>query len=109
MPSLEILLRQRLGVKTKVQLDADKKPTVGIGHHVTPDDSLSVGDEIDDRRVSAFYKKDSTEALVAAKKQMAKARITDKNFIVYLAAVNFQLGPNWFKTMKLTWKLILDG
>ncbi len=109
MPSLEQLLRQREGVRRKVYLDSLKKPTVGIGHLVTPADNLKVGDEITDKQVSEFFKKDSAKALAAAKSQAAKAGIKDANFIVYLASVNFQLGTGWTKIFKTAWKLILEG
>ena len=109
MPSLEKLLRQREGVRYVVYLDSLKKPTVGIGHLVTAADKLKVGDRIDDKRVTEFFKKDSAKALAAAKNQAARAKITDGNFIIYLASVNFQLGTDWYKTFKKTWKYILDG
>jgi GH24 family phage-related lysozyme (muramidase) len=109
VPSLEQLLRLREGVKTKVYLDSLKKPTVGIGHLVTPADNLKLGDEITDRQVSEFFKKDSAKALSAAKAQAAKAGIKDSNFIVYLASVNYQLGVGWNSVFKTAWKLILEG
>src|SRR5262245_54031382 len=109
MPSLEQLLRQREGVRTKVYLDSLKKPTVGIGHLVTPADKLKVGDEITDKQVSEFFKKDSAKALSAAKSQAAQAGIRDSNFIVYLASVNFQLGTRWNTIHKKTWALIIQG
>jgi lysozyme len=109
MPSLESLLRRREGVRNDVYLDSLKRPTVGIGHLVTAADKLKVGDTIDDARVSAFFKHDSAGALSAAKKQASKAGIKDTNFITYLASVNFQLGPNWYKVHKKTWALILAG
>jgi|SRR6516225_6234954 GH24 family phage-related lysozyme (muramidase) len=109
MPSLEQLLRQREGVRTKVYKDSRGKPTVGIGHLVTPADKLKVGDDVTDQQVSTFFKKDSAKALSAAKSQAAQAKISDANFIVYLASVNFQLGTNWNKVHKKTWKLIVEG
>jgi GH24 family phage-related lysozyme (muramidase) len=109
VPSLEQLLRQREGVRRKVYLDSLKKPTVGIGHLVTPADKLKVGDEITDRQVSEFFRKDSAKALSAARAQAAKAGIKDSNFIVYLASVNYQLGTRWNLIFKTAWKLILEG
>ena len=109
MPTFEKLLRMREGVKTKVYLDSLKKPTVGIGHLVTKEDNLKVGDTITDQQVSQFFKKDGAKALAAAKSQAAKAGIKDSEFIVYLASVNFQLGTGWTKKFKKTWKLVLDG
>ncbi len=109
MASLEELLRKREGVETKVYLDSRGKPTVGIGHLVKTEDKLKVGDEITDQRVSEFFKKDSAAALSAAKSQAAQAKISDSNFIVYLASVNFQLGTSWNTVHKKTWKLIMEG
>lgn len=83
MPSLEQLLRDREGCRYDVYLDQLKKPTVGIGHLVTPGDKLKVGDRIDDSQVSAFFKKDSAKALSASRSQAAKAGIKDNNFIIY--------------------------
>jgi GH24 family phage-related lysozyme (muramidase) len=107
MPSLESLLRQREGCRNDVYLDSRKKPTVGIGHLVTSADKLKVGDKIDNARVSAFFQKDSAIALSAARSQASKAGITDSNFIIYLASVNFQLGPAWYKKFAKTWDLIM--
>src|SRR5262245_20143034 len=109
MPTLEQLLRDREGVRTTVYLDSRGKPTVGIGHLVTAADKLKVGDVITDQQVSEFFKKDSAEALSAAKSQASKAKISDSNFIVYLASVNFQLGTSWYKDHKKTWALIMEG
>ncbi len=93
----------------KVYLDSLKKPTVGIGHLVTPIDKLKVGDEIDDARIQKFFKKDSAKAVAAASSQASEAGIKDSEFKVYLASVNFQLGTNWTSKFKNTWKLIVDG
>jgi hypothetical protein len=76
---------------------------------VTSADKLEVGDEIDDVRVMAFFKKDSAKASAAARTQAAKAGITDDNFIVVLGSVNFQLGTKWTHTFAKTWSLIVAG
>jgi GH24 family phage-related lysozyme (muramidase) len=91
-----------------VYLDSLKKPTVGIGHLVTPADKLKVGDEITDKQVSEFFRKDSAKAVSTARSQAAKAGIKDSHFIVYLASVNFQLGTGWNRIFKTAWKLILE-
>jgi lysozyme len=109
MPSFEQLMRKREGVKTKVYLDSLKKPTVGIGHLVTPADKLKVGDVITDKQVSDFFKVDGAKAMAAAKSQAAKAGIKDGQFVVYLASVNFQLGTGWTRKFKNTWQMIMDG
>jgi len=109
MPSLENLLKQREGSRNDVYLDSRKRPTVGIGHLVLPADKLKVGDKIDNARVSAFFQKDSAKAMSAARSQAGKAHITDSNFIIYLASVNFQLGPEWYKKFPKAWDLIMKG
>jgi len=109
MPSLEQLLRKREGVETKVYKDTRGKLTVGIGHLVVPGDKLKLGDEITDQQASEFFKKDSAKALSAAKAQATQAGISDSNFLVYLASVNFQLGTGWNKVHKKTWALIKEG
>ena len=109
MPSLQQLLKKREGVRYDVYLDSRKKPTVGIGHLVVAADKLKLGDTIDDRRVSEFFKKDSAKALAAARAQAAKAKIKDAGFVTYLASVNFQLGATWTKTFKKSWALIVAG
>jgi GH24 family phage-related lysozyme (muramidase) len=105
----ETLMKLREGVKNKVYFDSLGKPTVGIGHLVCPADKLEVGDVVTDTQISAFFKKDSAAALAAARAQADQAGITDPNFIVYLASVNFQLGTGWTKIFKKTWKMIVDG
>ena len=109
MPSLEQLLKEREGVRNDVYKDSEGKLTVGIGHLVTSSDGLKLGDKITDAQVSEFFKKDSAEAVSAAKSQMSMAKISDSNFAVYLASVNFQLGKDWYKDHKKTWALIMEG
>jgi GH24 family phage-related lysozyme (muramidase) len=111
MPSLAALLKKREGYKTVVYKDPKKAnmPTVGIGHLVQPADKLKLGDEIDDQRVMAFFKKDSANAVSRARSQAARAGIKDAQFIVYLASVNFQLGFKWPTKFKKTWALIMEG
>lgn len=109
MADFEKLMRQYEGVKTTVYLDSLGKPTVGIGHLVTPADKLKVGDVITDGQVSDFFKADGAKAMAAAKSQASKAGISNSDFIVYLASVNFQLGTGWTSVFKTTWQLIMDG
>jgi lysozyme len=105
----EKLMRQYEGAKTTVYLDSLGKPTVGIGHLVTPSDKLKVGDVITDAQVSQFFKADGAKAMAAAKSQASQAGISNSDFIVYLASVNFQLGTGWTSVFKNTWQLIVDG
>jgi len=109
MPTLKALLMRREGYETKVYKDSLGRLTVGIGHLVTRTDNLKLGDEVDAKRIDGFFKDDSSTALAAAKLQAGKAKIKDPGFVIYLASVNYQLGTQWFRKFKKTWKLILDG
>jgi GH24 family phage-related lysozyme (muramidase) len=108
---LEELLKKREGYRLDVYKDPKKanKPTVGVGHLVQLEDKLKLGDTIDDKRVTEFFKKDSAKALAAARAQALQAGIKDADFVVYLASVNFQLGTGWNKVFKKTWSLIMEG
>ena len=109
MPTLKNVLKRREGYKLKVYKDTRGKLTVGIGHLVTSEDGLEPGDQVDNKRVDAFFKEDSGRAVAAARPQATKAGIEDSNFVVYLASVNFQPGDQWFGKFRKTWQLILDG
>jgi lysozyme len=109
MATLLSLLKDREGYELTVYNDSVGKPTVGIGHLVVAADKLKLGDKIDDARVMEFYKKDTAEAISAAKSQASKAGISDGDFIIYLTSVNFQLGTDWYKEHKKTWALIMEG
>ncbi|MDE2583339.1 MAG: hypothetical protein KGL52_17010 [Rhodospirillales bacterium] len=107
MATLKALLIKREGNQQVVYLDKLKRLTVGIGHLVLPADKLKLGDRIDPQRVMSFFSKDTAKALAAARVQARKAKIHDNDFIVYLASVNFQLGPFWYKKFKKTWALVM--
>jgi len=110
MATLEPLLKRQGDVRRHdVYLDPQKKLKVGMGHLVTAADKLKVGDTIDDTRISTFLQADSAKAMRAAQAQATKAKITDQNFILMLACVNFQLGPTWFMISKYKklWELML--
>ena len=55
------------------------------------------------------FKKDSAKALSSAQRQAGRAKISDKEFVVYLASVNFQLGSGWYKIFKKAWACIMAG
>lgn len=50
------------GVRYTVYRDVAGYPTVGVGHLVTPNDNLRVGDRIDDEQVLAFLERDLATA-----------------------------------------------
>jgi GH24 family phage-related lysozyme (muramidase) len=99
------------GFRTDVYRDnaKAKNPTVGIGHKVVPADHLKVGDTIDKARIDQFFARDGGGALDAARAQTAEAGITDPNFIVPLASVNFQLGHGWTDKFPNAWRMIKAG
>ena len=87
-----------------VYADSLGKPTVGWGHLVLEEDNLSLGDRISERRVEEFFKKDSQKALKAAHKQAQDLGEGDnKDFIVVLGSVNYQLGTGWARTFRNTY------
>jgi GH24 family phage-related lysozyme (muramidase) len=95
--------------RNDVYPDSRQIPTVGIGHKVVPADKLKIGDLISDARKEAFWRQDSAAALQAAQQQANEARISDAEFLVALADVNFQLGRGWRAKFKEAWALILAG
>ena len=94
------------GNRNDIYLDSRGFPTVGIGHKLPNSYRSRVGELITDAQKEAFWRADSETALKAAQEQMRLARISDPNFLVPLAAVNFQLGGGWYKEHKDTWDLI---
>lgn len=92
-----------------VYQDSEKILTVGIGHKVVSADNLKLGDIISDARKEEFWRKDSARALQAAQIQSREAGISDADFVIALADVNFQLGSGWKDEHKKTWSLILKG
>ncbi|MBA3667910.1 MAG: glycoside hydrolase family protein [Sphingomonas sp.] len=95
--------------RNDVYLDSRGKPTVGIGHLIKHGDNLKAGDRISDARKEALWREDSARALETTQKQMKEAGITDPNFILPLAAVNFQLGGGWRAEFKKTWTFMKNG
>jgi GH24 family phage-related lysozyme (muramidase) len=92
-----------------VYRDSLGRPTVGIGHLVTPADKLKVGDRISAAQKEAFWRQDAARALTAALQQMNAAGVTDPDFIFPLGSVNFQLGLGWRGEFKKTWAFIMQG
>lgn len=97
------------GSRPDVYRDSRGFLTVGVGHKVTPADHLELGDKPGDARIGDFLRSDAAAALDAARNQAADAGITDPNFIVPLASVNFQLGTGWRDKFVKTWPLIVKG
>lgn len=107
-------LKLREGVRYKVYKDSLGKLTVGVGHLVLPEDKLKLGDTITERQVTAFLAKDYASSLAAAKEQIALIEVSlspkqIQTLTEALTYVNFQLGTNWHKIHKNSWKLISKG
>lgn len=87
-----------------VYKDSLGKPTVGWGHLVRPEDKLTVGELVEEERVEEFFYNDSKWALDAAYSQAEDlGHKTNKDFIVALASVNYQLGSGWVHDFKNTY------
>ena len=97
------------GPRSRVYLDTQGKPTVGIGHQVTPEDHLSLGDEVEADRIESLFQADAAKALGAARDQANSIGIADAAFIPALASVNFQLGSSWPQTFRKTWSAMAAG
>ena len=111
MDSFKKLLHVEEGFKSKVyQGEKDEKGvlTVGYGHKLTASElkKYKEGDEIEQEQLDKWFEQDTKLAKTAADKQAKSLKVEDKEFIKVLASVNFQLGVNWYKEHKETWKLI---
>lgn len=100
-------LKMREGVKEEVYLDSLGKPTVGVGHLVTKEDVLQVGDKISPEHIEELLRKDAAEAWDAAVAQAYQIGRMDTELIEALASVNFQLGTQWYKIHRKTWAYLL--
>lgn len=65
--------------------------------------------EITGAQKEAFWRADAEKALNAARSQMREAKISDPDFLLPLASVNFQLGDGWENRHEKTWALIKAG
>lgn len=99
----------REGDRLVVYPDSRGKPTVARGHLVLPEDGLKLGDRITQQRSDAFWLKDGADAFSHAISLSEQAGIKDISFLPYLASVCYQLGDEWTRTFKNTWKMICDG
>lgn len=97
----------REGKRLKVYKDTRGFLTVGIGHLVTKEDDLKVGDAISDKLMWEFFRKDSAKAEKAALAQAKESGVTTDQWIAALISVNFQLGIGWRTKFKSTWAAIV--
>lgn len=106
-PNILEHLKLREGVRNQVYKDSLGNLTVGVGHLVTPEDNLKLGDMISEEQINAFLEKDLDEAHNAALTQAKEAgRLGDDEFVKMLTSVNYQLGTGWTKSFSNTWNHI---
>jgi GH24 family phage-related lysozyme (muramidase) len=91
--------------------DAEGVLTAGIGHKLTPEElkQFSEGDSITSEQIQTWYEEDSRKAVSASVEQAEEIGVESEEFMSALASVNFQLGTNWNKIHKGTWKLMKEG
>ena len=102
-------LRSREGYEPEVYLDSRDKPTAGVGHLLQGEEAAQypVGSKVDELRSDLWLADDSQWAWEAAKEQAKE--IDRPELASALLHINFQLGPNWRKIHKNTWKKLKAG
>lgn len=70
----------------------DKKPTVGYGHLVTPEDNLKLGDTITDEQADEFLRKDKEKAVASAEKGVPNWDKHPEEVQHVLISMIFQMG-----------------
>ena len=98
----------REGYRNKVYKDSLGKPTAGIGHLITPQDKLKVGDIVTDSKIMAWFEKDSETALKLAIRQSKQIGKFNPEFLAALISVNYQLG-DFSKVFKNTYSKLVSG
>jgi|11_taG_2_1085331.scaffolds.fasta_scaffold00034_47 GH24 family phage-related lysozyme (muramidase) len=109
------LIKQREGFTEKKgkrsYIDSEGKLTGGIGHLLTEAEKRKYpkGTSIPQEQVNRWFEQDTKKFYNAAIEQAEEIGNTDERLINALASVNFQLGKNWYKEHKNTWKLLKEG
>lgn len=90
------------GYFTNVYKDSEGFPTVGIGHLIGDDRDLllqgrelKTGDEISDLCVNRLFERDASKAINAAIEQARDLNVFEKDVVIGLVSMNFQLGEAW--------------
>ncbi|MFN8394278.1 MAG: peptidoglycan amidohydrolase family protein [Bacteroidia bacterium] len=104
-------LKLREGWRTKVYLDSEGLPTVGLGHLLTASEKQKypVGTEVPTSLLNTWANADAQKAYDAAKGQASTLGVSSESFIIALASVNFQLGTSWNTKFKKTWGYMTKG
>lgn len=99
------LVQLREGLRLHWYLDSLGKKTGGYGHLYRKGDP-----EMFDLTVAeGWLHSDINSARVAAKKLFDQLPYQTQSLYDVLVSVCFQLGNNWYKEHKKTWKLMLEG
>ena len=118
--SILSLLEAEEGRRDEIYPDTEDVLTGGIGHQLTAKDRLEYkqGDKVSDEQINEWFKKDSSDAYLAALSQMRKLGLDpqrNRDFVSRLTSVNFQLGSNWWneqsnpRAFKDTWRALQLG
>ena len=104
-------LKKREGVKYESYNDSLGKLTGGVGHLLTKEEQAlyPLGTKIPDNVVNEWLEKDLAKAKKATQLQIKSIPNADSNLENALIGVNFQLGENWYKEHKKTWKYLQSG
>lgn len=102
-------LIEREGCREVVYRDSLGHLTVGVGHLVTADDSLCLGNKVSIEKVQEFLEIDTEEAFQAAKEQAEEIGIDTEEFVLALTSVNFQLGIHWTHKFYEGYPLLVNG
>lgn len=97
------------GIKYIVYLDSLDKPTGGIGHLITPEDNMEVGQTVSTAQINEWFLQDVSGAIWAAIGQSKEVGEFEIDFVKALTSVNFQLGVNWPIKWPNTYKALKAG
>ena len=103
-------LKHREGFRDEVYLDTLDKPTCGVGHLLSPaeNEQYNIGDTVPQDILDEWLLQDSNKAWQAATAQIEEIGITNTEFTLALAAVNFQLGTRWTNKFPSAYQALKD-
>lgn len=105
---LEKQLTEDEGKSLKVYLDHKGYPTVGIGHLITKEDNLKMGDTITEERCSALFKQDVDIAIKSCYKLFKDFTLQPEEVKQIVVNMCFNLGPTRLAGFKKFIKAIND-
>lgn len=104
-------IKLREGVVPRSYRDKLGVLTAGVGHRLIGEEAKAFpeGTEIPQDKIDEWLEADLEESLKAAQRQSEELGVDSEELISALASVNFQLGTNWNKEHKNTWRLMKEG